>query len=126
MNKNYLINSLPIDIIIDILQKHTREDMILFKLLSRKSNFIWNLAINNGINWKPFNIYLFDSHFEYYLYQKSPLIDILIINKSSVIDIDIYLDFFKKKINLVPESNINIIRDIKFKRKNSKLIKYYS
>ena len=42
MNKNYLTDSLPIEIIIYILQKNTREDMHLFKYISNKSNFIWN------------------------------------------------------------------------------------
>ena len=126
MIKNYLTNSLPMEIIIYILQKNTREDMIPFKYISKKSNFIWNLAIENGTNWKPFNLFMYDSHFEYYLYKKSPLIDILIMNNSSIIDIELYLDYFKNKIKLVPESNINIINNIKFKRKNSKLIKYYT
>ena len=126
MSKNYLIENLPIEIIIYILQSKTREEMSNFKLLSKKSNFIWNLAINNGVDWIPFRLYMIESQFEYYLYKKSPLIDILIMSNSSIINIENFIEYFRKKINLVPETNINIIKDIKFKRKDSKLIKYYT
>ena len=69
---------------------------------------------------------MIESQFEYYLYKKSPLIDILIMSNSSIINIENFIEYFRKKINLVPETNINIIKDIKFKRKDSKLIKYYT
>ena len=101
-----MLDKLPSELVIEIIIKYPRLDMINLAYTNKNNNHIyWNSILYNR---RPFRLTRINSLLELYLYYLTPKIDIVIYGKlSRQLVIDSYR-FLNKKIKVCKECDIKI------------------
>ena len=100
---------LPYDIIIDILIKYTRLEMLYISYVNKNLNIVYWESIK--YNKKPFHLTFIDSILELYLYTLSPKIDIIRYKLKDDDKIRLFYSFLSDHIKICKECDIQICNE---------------